>query len=246
MKIHAGAVRSVMVLAIPLLLPAEDARERSVAHAPGGAPCTTTATPAPSPAPSLNTPARSAGADEGWWRKVAAQIEREEYHASRNDRGLQAPNRAQNLRTWFRRGGIDVMARQGAAQEWRFTWQTARWGRPGRLETLQPVAVEPEASPLITQTLAGQPLTPAPHKIQGLGANFVPKNLDLAMVDRVERVSNEESIAMARRLAREEGILCGVSCGAAWWMSALRPMTFVSMPQPLISLPISSTSKMSA
>lgn len=77
------------------------------------------------------------------------------------------------------------------------------------------VAVEPEVSPLITQTLAGQPLVPAPHKIQGIGANFVPKNLDLAMVDRVERVSNEESIATARRLAREEGILCGVSCGAA-------------------------------
>ncbi len=77
------------------------------------------------------------------------------------------------------------------------------------------VAVEPEASPLITQTLAGQPLAPAPHKIQGIGANFVPKNLDLAMVDRVERVSNEESIAMARRLAREEGILSGISCGAA-------------------------------
>ena len=77
------------------------------------------------------------------------------------------------------------------------------------------VAVEPEVSPLITQTLAGQPLVPAPHKIQGIGANFVPKNLDLAVVDRVERVSNEESIATARRLAREEGILCGVSCGAA-------------------------------
>jgi len=77
------------------------------------------------------------------------------------------------------------------------------------------VAVEPDASPLITQTLAGQPLTPAPHKIQGIGANFVPKNLDLAMVDRVERVTNEEAIAMARRLAREEGILSGVSCGAA-------------------------------
>jgi cysteine synthase len=77
------------------------------------------------------------------------------------------------------------------------------------------VAVEPEPSPLITQTLAGQPLTPAPHKIQGIGANFVPKNLDLSMVDRVERVSSEESIAMARRLAREEGILSGVSCGAA-------------------------------
>jgi cysteine synthase A len=77
------------------------------------------------------------------------------------------------------------------------------------------VAVEPEVSPLITQTRAGQPLTPAPHKIQGIGANFVPKNLDLSMVDRVERVTNEESIATARRLAREEGILCGVSCGAA-------------------------------
>ena len=77
------------------------------------------------------------------------------------------------------------------------------------------VAVEPEVSPLITQTLAGRPLTPAPHKIQGIGANFVPKNLDLHMVDRVERVTNEESIATARRLAKEEGILCGVSCGAA-------------------------------
>jgi cysteine synthase A len=77
------------------------------------------------------------------------------------------------------------------------------------------VAVEPEVSPLISQTLAGQPLTPAPHKIQGIGANFVPKNLDLGVVDRVERVSNEEAIATARRLAREEGILCGVSCGAA-------------------------------
>jgi cysteine synthase len=77
------------------------------------------------------------------------------------------------------------------------------------------VAVEPEASPLISQTRTGQPLTPAPHKIQGIGANFVPKNLDLALVDRVERVSNEEAIAVSRRLAREEGILCGVSCGAA-------------------------------
>jgi len=77
------------------------------------------------------------------------------------------------------------------------------------------VAVEPDASPLITQTRAGQPLTPAPHKIQGIGANFVPKNLDLSLVDRVERVTNEESIATARRLAREEGILSGVSCGAA-------------------------------
>jgi cysteine synthase A len=77
------------------------------------------------------------------------------------------------------------------------------------------VAVEPEASPIITQALAGEPLSPGPHKIQGIGANFIPKNLDLSLVDRVERVSNEEAIAMARRLAREEGLLCGISCGAA-------------------------------
>jgi cysteine synthase A len=77
------------------------------------------------------------------------------------------------------------------------------------------VAVEPNASPVISQTLASQPLKPGPHKIQGLGAGFVPKNLDLRMVDRVELVSNEESIEMARRLSKEEGILSGISCGAA-------------------------------
>ncbi len=77
------------------------------------------------------------------------------------------------------------------------------------------IAVEPSHSPVISQTIAGEPLTPSPHKIQGLGAGFVPKNLDLTMVDRVELVSNDESIAMARRLAKEEGILCGISCGAA-------------------------------
>src|SRR6266852_5289759 len=77
------------------------------------------------------------------------------------------------------------------------------------------VAVEPAKSPVITQTLAGAPLTPSPHKIQGIGAGFVPENLDLAMVDRVETVSDEEAIEMARRLAKEEGILSGISCGAA-------------------------------
>lgn len=77
------------------------------------------------------------------------------------------------------------------------------------------VAVEPAASPVITQTLAGEPLKPGPHKIQGLGAGFIPGTLDLAMVDRVERVTNEEAIAWARRLALEEGILSGISCGAA-------------------------------
>jgi cysteine synthase A len=77
------------------------------------------------------------------------------------------------------------------------------------------VAVEPTHSPVITQTLNGEPVAPSPHKIQGIGAGFVPKNLDLSLVDRVERVSNDEAIAMARRLMREEGILCGISCGAA-------------------------------
>jgi len=77
------------------------------------------------------------------------------------------------------------------------------------------VAVEPGSSPVITQTLAGIPLQPGPHKIQGIGAGFVPKNLDLSLVDRVEQVSDEEALAMARRLIREEGILAGISCGAA-------------------------------
>jgi cysteine synthase len=77
------------------------------------------------------------------------------------------------------------------------------------------VAVEPVSSPVITQALAGQPLKPGPHKIQGIGAGFIPRNLDLSMVDRVELVTNEESIGMARRLAREEGLLSGISCGAA-------------------------------
>ncbi|SMF95125.1 cysteine synthase A [Methylomagnum ishizawai] len=77
------------------------------------------------------------------------------------------------------------------------------------------VAVEPAASPVLSQKRAGEPLQPAPHKIQGIGAGFVPEVLDLALVDAVERVSNEEAIEFARRLTREEGILSGISCGAA-------------------------------
>lgn len=80
---------------------------------------------------------------------------------------------------------------------------------------LESVAVEPTASPVISQTREGEVPKPGPHKIQGIGAGFVPANLDISMVDRVEQVTNEESIEMARRLAREEGILCGISCGAA-------------------------------
>ncbi len=77
------------------------------------------------------------------------------------------------------------------------------------------VAVEPSESPVISQTLAGQELKPAPHKIQGIGAGFVPDTLDLSVVDRVEQVSSEESIQFGRRLATEEGLLVGISCGAA-------------------------------
>jgi cysteine synthase A len=82
-------------------------------------------------------------------------------------------------------------------------------------KAIQTIAVEPEASPLITQALAGQDIKPAPHKIQGIGANFIPKNLDLSLVDGVETISNDEAIEYARRLMREEGILVGISCGAA-------------------------------
>ena len=77
------------------------------------------------------------------------------------------------------------------------------------------VAVEPMSSPVISQALAGSEIKPAPHKIQGIGAGFVPRNLDLSMVDRVECVTDDESKVMALRLMREEGILCGISCGAA-------------------------------
>ena len=77
------------------------------------------------------------------------------------------------------------------------------------------VAVEPIHSPVITQKRNGQPLAPGPHKIQGIGAGFIPDVLDLSLVDRVETVTNDESIAFARRLSREEGILSGISCGAA-------------------------------
>lgn len=80
---------------------------------------------------------------------------------------------------------------------------------------LHSVAVEPTDSPVISQKLAGQELQPGPHKIQGIGAGFIPDTLDLSIVDGVEQVSNDEAIDFARRLAKEEGILAGISCGAA-------------------------------
>ena len=77
------------------------------------------------------------------------------------------------------------------------------------------VGIEPAGSPVITQSLAGRPLKPGPHKIQGIGAGFIPDTLDLSVVDRVELVTNEEAVDAARRLAKEEGILAGISSGAA-------------------------------
>jgi cysteine synthase len=77
------------------------------------------------------------------------------------------------------------------------------------------IAVEPEASPVLTQTREGREVMPSPHKIQGIGAGFVPDVLDMSLVDEIEQVSNDDAIRYARRLAREEGILAGISCGAA-------------------------------
>ena len=82
-------------------------------------------------------------------------------------------------------------------------------------KAIQSVAVEPTASPVLTQKRAGEALKPGPHKIQGIGAGFVPDVLDMSLIDTIEQVSNDDAVAFARRLAREEGILCGISCGAA-------------------------------
>jgi cysteine synthase A len=91
----------------------------------------------------------------------------------------------------------------------------SRYIKQTRGKAITSVAVEPAGSPVITQKLAGQPLKPGPHKIQGIGAGIIPDTLDLSVVDRVETITNEEAIETAQRLAREEGILSGISSGAA-------------------------------
>jgi cysteine synthase A len=110
-------------------------------------------------------------------------------------------------------GGIDVLV-SGVGTGGTITG-VSRYIKGEKKKKMVSVAVEPVESPVITQRLAGEELKPGPHKIQGIGAGFIPETLDLSMVDRVERVTSEEAIEHARRLAREEGILSGVSSGAA-------------------------------
>ncbi|MGA1996094.1 MAG: cysteine synthase A [Bryobacteraceae bacterium] len=110
-------------------------------------------------------------------------------------------------------GGVDVLV-SGIGTGGTITG-VSRYIKLDRAKPILSVGIEPAASPVITQTLAGQPLKPGPHKIQGIGAGIIPETLDLSIVDRVETISNEEAIETARRLAREEGILSGISSGAA-------------------------------
>ncbi|MBI4875911.1 MAG: cysteine synthase A [Acidobacteria bacterium] len=110
-------------------------------------------------------------------------------------------------------GGMDVLV-SGVGTGGTITG-ISRYFKHEKRRAITSIAVEPAASPVITQTRAGEAVKPGPHKIQGIGAGFIPDTLDLSVVDRVEQVTNEESIEMARRLAREEGLLCGISCGAA-------------------------------
>jgi cysteine synthase A len=110
-------------------------------------------------------------------------------------------------------GGIDVFV-SGVGTGGTITG-VSRYIKYEKKRPLISIAVEPTHSPVISQALNGEPLKPGPHKIQGIGAGFIPEILDMSIIDRVELVTNEESIEMARRLSREEGILSGISCGAA-------------------------------
>ena len=110
-------------------------------------------------------------------------------------------------------GGVDVLI-SGVGTGGTITG-VSRFVKQEKKHPMISIAVEPTGSPVITQALNKQELKPGSHKIQGLGAGFIPETLDLSIVDRVEQVTNEESIEMTRRLAKEEGILGGISCGAA-------------------------------
>jgi len=110
-------------------------------------------------------------------------------------------------------GGVDVLV-SGVGTGGTITG-VSRYIKLEKKKPILSVGVEPRGSAVITQTLAGKPIEPGPHAIQGIGAGFIPGTLDLKMLDRVEKVNDEEAIEMARRLAKEEGILCGISCGAA-------------------------------
>jgi len=110
-------------------------------------------------------------------------------------------------------GNIDVFV-SGVGTGGTITGVT-RYLKHTKQKNIESVAVEPSLSPVITQKLNNEEIKPSPHKIQGIGAGFIPGNLDLSLIDKVEQISNEEAIAFARRLAREEGILAGISCGAA-------------------------------
>jgi cysteine synthase A len=110
-------------------------------------------------------------------------------------------------------GGIDVLV-SGIGTGGTITG-VSRFIKKVKGKPIVSVAVEPVHSPVISQQLRGEALTPGPHKIQGIGAGFIPNVLDLSLVDRVETVTNDESIEFARRLSREEGILSGISCGSA-------------------------------
>ena len=110
-------------------------------------------------------------------------------------------------------GGIDVLV-AGVGTGGTITG-ISRYIKNTKGKKILSVAVEPKESPVISQQLAGLPIQPAPHKIQGIGAGFIPDTLDLSIVDRVEQVTSDEAIEFAKRLAREEGLLVGISCGAA-------------------------------
>jgi cysteine synthase A len=110
-------------------------------------------------------------------------------------------------------GGIDVLV-SGVGTGGTITG-ISRYIKHTKGKKIISVAVEPKESPVISQKLAGQEIKPAPHKIQGIGAGFIPDTLDLSVVDRVEQVSSDEALEFAKRLAKEEGLLVGISCGAA-------------------------------